>query len=765
MTHDTVKNQVETAEINTGNDAETIFNEPVTRISNLQEEEDAVSEECDDTDDKISESQSEEINKQDKEPNPTPNALKITKHKKLNKIIKEQLKDRFGCHWNSEAQAYFCPLKKEGAITAYLTNQSVSHTLEQAYDPYFEMTPNQQKAYRLEQARQMKFADFFKQMRAIDALINDYNKHWNTSIERKHLEKNIRESLTSDVMEDKQKSHLRILFEEYDKYEKLGSEHGEIDSKINESLSESNREGIHTSTKSDKVCIEDDEDEIGDENVELKKVTANARRRALINKATYDEIVKDVRKQHPTIVEKAHEIASKSLLWAKKYQLGNVVIVGGIPKTITDMKSLDSRFAQLEAPGQPCVIIHRSDAHPIADSDLKKRLSGEVVVSGVDDKGHVKYIDASKFWTGNAHKRIYKRIVFTNQNVDEETYNLFTSFGVKPKKGKCERILAHIKEVICAGNDKNTTALIHLLAWQIQNIGKPSRVIVMLKSREHQIGKGTLVQDILTVIYGNAGYTTSNLDQILGRFNDTIRGKAYIYLDEALFSGDRKAADALKSLATSASIGVETKGVPTVQLPIGVNLFLTTNHEDAAYIEEEDARYWILEVSPHRYKDTKYFDELYAEIENGGREAFMDYLLNLDVSGFLPARDVPKDNAAKDAMIRNSINPYDARKWLEACCNAEMILGYKTGDYKFPWEPWIKGREYVNGILLSAYAEWQKTVKSPVAPKPTPDNKFGELLNKAGFILRIDGQRLRTLPDLNECLKTVTEMIEKSGKK
>lgn len=518
----------------------------------------------------------------------------------------------------------------------------------------------------------------------------------------------------------------------------------------------------------DKMNLNDDEDLKDEDNKdELDKARANARRRALMQQANKEDIVRDLCKQHPSIADKIEDIAEKAILWAKSFQAGDTVIVEGIPKTITNMGALDARFAQLEAPGQPCVTIHRSDAQPITSTDFNKRLSGEVVIGGVNEKGQPKYIAASAYWTGNTNKRVYRRIVFTNKRVDNDTYNLFTGLGIKPKEGNCDKILNHIKEVICADDEETYNAFLKLLAWQIQNIGRPSRVIVMLKSTKQQVGKGSLLQDILIKIYGNTGYQTSEMDQIIGRFNDTIRGKAYVYLDEALFSGNKKASDALKSLSTSTILGVETKGVPTVQLPIGINFFLSTNHEDAAFIEEDDVRYWILEASPHRAEDTSYFQELYKEIDGIGTPAFMHYLLNMDVSGFVPARDVPKDNLAKKSMIRSSINPYDARKWIEECCLSQMILGYKTTDFtsKWPWEPWIQGSEYANGIFYSAYTEWQKTVKSPIGPKPTPSNKFGEFLNKAGIDFRIqDSQRWRKLPDLNECLDKVIAMIEKGSK-
>ena len=445
----------------------------------------------------------------------------------------------------------------------------------------------------------------------------------------------------------------------------------------------------------------------------------------------------------------------------------NEVILEGIRKKITDLQSLHKRFAQLEAPGRPCVIINRIDAQPITEKDFKSRLSSEVVLVGCDTNGNPKYVSASKFWMGHAHKHILTKITFTNDPIDEYTYNLFSGFGVHPASGNCELILNHIKEVICAGCEISYKAFVKLLAWQIQNIGKPSRVITILKSTVQQVGKGCLASDILLKIYGNAGFSTSDLGQITARFNDTIRGKACIFLDEALFSGNRKSADAIKSIATSTQLGIETKGLPTVQVPIGVNFFLATNHEDAAYIEEADARYWIFEVSPHRAGDVDYFTSLYKEIENGGREAFMHYLQSLDVSGFIPSRDVPKNNAAKDAMINNSINPYDARKWLEQCCEAGMLLGYKLVNKKssLPWEAWTEGDEHENGIFSAAYTEWQKSVRSSIEPKPTSSSKkFGELLNAAGLVVRVDGKRWRTLPSTEQCLKLLAE-YGKSHKK
>ncbi|MEJ0094212.1 MAG: primase-helicase family protein [Methylocella sp.] len=336
------------------------------------------------------------------------------------------------------------------------------------------------------------------------------------------------------------------------------------------------------------------------------------------------------------------------------------VCVNGAQKILTDMAALNARFALLQAPGGASIYISRSDFLPIQDSDLKRRLACEVVVTGRKDDRDV-YSAAYSYWTGHAERHVYKHIAFTSEPLPPDTLNLFRGLGVKPKAGPCQLILDHVIEVICAGDINASDAMLKLLAWQIQNIGKPSRIIPVLKTAKQQAGKGILLGELMAKIYGQSGFTAADTDQILGRFNDALRGTSFIFLDEVLFSGDKQAADQIKSLSTCTQIGIETKGLPIVQCPIGVNLWLASNHENAAHIEEWDQRYWVINCSEHRIGDADYFAELMREINHGGREAFAYYLLMLDVSEFVPSRDIKRDNDARQDMIIQSVNPYDAK--------------------------------------------------------------------------------------------------------
>jgi hypothetical protein len=381
---------------------------------------------------------------------------------------------------------------------------------------------------------------------------------------------------------------------------------------------------------------------------------------------------------------------------------------------------------------------------------LKRRLAGDVVITGHKD-GQPLFSPAFLFWTGHARRHVYRQIEFTSRQLPADTYNLYRGLGVTPRPGKCTLILEHIRDVLASGDQAVADAMVNLLAWQIQNIGKPSRIVVVMKTTKQQAGKGLILGEVMAKIFGPSGFTPGTMDQVIGRFNDAIRGCAFVFLDEVLFAGDKRAADAIKSLSTRTEIGIEGKGLPIVKCPIAVNLWLASNHDNAAHIEEHDARYWVHDVSEHRVGDAAYFAALTAEIESGGREAFAHYLLHLDVSDFVPWRDIKKDTEAKRAMIRESINPFDARKWLEDCCHAERLIGRRfEGD----WTRWIEGAEYAFAILCDAYAEWQKTVKSPVAPKPTQLGALGEVLTKAGIpVRRTNGGNLRALPSPEVCLK------------
>ena len=178
--------------------------------------------------------------------------------------------------------------------------------------------------------------------------------------------------------------------------------------------------------------------------------------------------------------------------------------------------------------------------------------------------------------------------------------NLFKRFGCEAIKGDCTLILQHIFEVWCSSDEAVCNAMLNLIASQIQKIGHASRIIVVLISKKQQAGKGIVMDEVLLPIFGDAGYATVRIEDVTGSFNDAMRGRAFFMLDEALFGGDKAAASRIKGIVATHSLSFNQKFVPLVKLPTAVNLWILSNADQPAYVEEEDARYWPLRVSEHR---------------------------------------------------------------------------------------------------------------------------------------------------------------------
>ena len=486
---------------------------------------------------------------------------------------------------------------------------------------------------------------------------------------------------------------------------------------------------------------------------DLTKAKVSARRAAHRNDDQVRAITR-IGKHWPSLKAQAESIVNDAYQWYGRYAPGKEITLKGVHKAITDLSRLNQRFAQLQADGKGVCVIHVKDALPITLQDFRARIAGEVVFAGVSDKGDPVFLSAGDFWLGNCRKRIFNEIVFTSKSCQPWQFNLFYGFGVKQNsRGQvgCGKILQHVREVICAGDGVAYEAFLSLLAWQLQNIGNPSRIVVALFSERQQSGKGILMEHVILPIFGNAGYMTCDQEHGLGRFNDRLRGCAYLFLDEAAFARDKRLADKIKSLCQAKTLPIEGKGLPVTTVPSGLNLYLATNHREVAHVETADARYWILHIAEHRAGDHAYFAELGHEIENGGREAFLGLLLDRDVSGFIPQRDVPRNNEALTLAKSHSRNVVDVTRWLEDCLNEGCFLGVSPefpaqGDTEEP--AWTAGESTINsGSLRKGYQIWASRLVASYKQE-TALQDFWRVLTAVGFkdVYR-QRSRQRFIPD------------------
>jgi hypothetical protein len=198
------------------------------------------------------------------------------------------------------------------------------------------------------------------------------------------------------------------------------------------------------------------------------------------------------------------------------------------------------------------------------------------------------------------------------------------------------------------------------MAWSVQNLDQPIGVAVALLG-DQGAGKGIFVR-AFGGLFGEHFAHVANGEQLTGRFNANIAKSCLVFLDEAVWAGDKKTEGVLKALITEPSLSLEAKFRDPITVANRLRIIAASNNEWAVPAGIGDRRWLILKVD-NSYAGTNhaaYFDALGSEIENGGAAAMLHDLLAMDLSGF-DVRKVPR-TAAKAHQQALSLPSIEA--WL-----------------------------------------------------------------------------------------------------
>lgn len=106
-----------------------------------------------------------------------------------------------------------------------------------------------------------------------------------------------------------------------------------------------------------------------------------------------------------------------------------------------------------------------------------------------------------------------------------------------------------------------------------------------------------------------------------------------VFLDEAVWGGDKKAEGKLKQLITEPTVMFEPKGIDSLALGNFINVIIASNEDWVIPATGDERRFLVLEPSEEFKQDTEYFRLIVDERNNGGAEAMMYDLLRHDFSG------------------------------------------------------------------------------------------------------------------------------------
>ncbi len=309
------------------------------------------------------------------------------------------------------------------------------------------------------------------------------------------------------------------------------------------------------------------------------------------------------------------------------------------------------------------------------------------------------------FWI-NPSTQVFNATAFSPLPQPASTINYWIEPTAKPRAGNCDILKAFLLNIICAGSSVTFSYLLRYLAHMLQRPEeKPGIIIVLLGGQG--TGKGTFFR-ILRAIWGRTALQVSDIQEVIGHFNAVLERNFIIFMDEAIFSGDKKALDRLKSLVTEPTCRVEQKYQPARTIDSYHRFFAASNHDHFARVEQDDRRFVFLRVSDDAKGNHQFFSQLSRAIDDPMViDAFVYELINLDLSQF-NVRQKPQTNEQVLQKLR-SLEGF-SRFWFEVLTSGSLT-GRPDG------QDWINVLFTPTQQLLDNYtafdrkAQWYRTVQ------------------------------------------------------
>ena len=352
-------------------------------------------------------------------------------------------------------------------------------------------------------------------------------------------------------------------------------------------------------------------------------------------------------------------------------------------------------------------------------TDFINRHENRTIENGNQGRGRSKVISLGAGWQTWAARKTADGTVldprFPPGAITDGKLNLWSGFAIKAEPGCCELFLKMIYEDLCSGDDAVFAYVLNWSAWKLQNPGLLPQVAIAFLGPK---GAGkTTYGETMAQIFGCHGMVAEDIDQIAGRFNGHLKSKCFVYADEAVWGGDKRNESALKKLITDKEGTYEYKGVTIFDGPNHVGLVLAGNENWIVPASMDERRFCASKVSgahfappgERNHPNRLYWNQLYTELNNGGRAAFLDAMLKRDLDGWHPREDVPTTEAMGEQKLQGLKEV--GRWWYEILRDGEpfpLLPDFDDGQ-------WSKQALQASPEkITTAYCQWQH-VRNPHA--------------------------------------------------
>jgi hypothetical protein len=302
--------------------------------------------------------------------------------------------------------------------------------------------------------------------------------------------------------------------------------------------------------------------------------------------------------------------------------------------------SFNERYAVVQNAGNgKCRIIYEDSMNHLvaqAPGDFKAFYANDFVTVPTTN-GATKQVPVGRWWFEHPSRRSYRNIVFLpGQEVPRDTYNLWQGFGYEAiPGGSCDLYLDHLKKSICKDDPERFEYLLNWMARAVQQPNEPGMVAIVLRGRQGA-GKGTFAKPF-TRLFGRHGKQITDSKHLVGAFNAHLRDCVVLFADECIAAGNKQHEASIKTLVTEESIMIEAKGVDATVERNYLHVIMASNDDWVVPTGVDDRRFVVFDVSNEKVQDREYFGNLYTQLERGGYEALLFFLMTRDISEFDPS--------------------------------------------------------------------------------------------------------------------------------
>lgn len=316
------------------------------------------------------------------------------------------------------------------------------------------------------------------------------------------------------------------------------------------------------------------------------------------------------------------------------------------------------------------------------------------------------FVDGEKvglgtYWLDHPDRKQYKGLVFSPELEIQDYLNLWTGWGVNPHEGDCSKWLDFVHEIICNKDDELFGYLISYFAHMIQRPRELPETAVVFRGGEGT-GKNTFFRAITSIVGNTHSIMLTSINQVAGRFSGHLADVLFVLCNESIWGGDKVHQGVLKSLISDEIQPIEDKGMKIKSIRNYKRTAFSTNENWAVPRGGDDRRFVIFDVQNTRKGDWDYWNAINMEMDNGGIEAIMFKLANLDLGDWQP-RMIP--NRLKENGYEIKIRSMGSVEqwWISVLQRGWLVKD--RGNASDGWEMGM-GESILCDVLIRDYVMW-----------------------------------------------------------